>query len=151
MRVSNHLLDIKDLSVSFYTEAGRVSAVEHVSFTLKPNETLGIVGESGCGKSVTSLSMLRLIPQPPGRIESGSAVFDGRNLLTMSEKDILEVRGDEISMIFQEPMTSLNPVFTIGFQISEVLRLHRGLSKEKARQEAVEQLRRVGYPIRSGL
>jgi len=140
--MSDHLLEIKDLSVSFYTEAGRVSAVEHVGFSLRPNETLGIVGESGCGKSVTSLSMLRLIPQPPGRIESGKAVFDGRDLLVMSEKDILEVRGNEISMIFQEPMTSLNPVFTVGYQISEVLRLHRGLSKEKAHQEAVEQLRR---------
>ncbi|MCL1855614.1 MAG: ABC transporter ATP-binding protein [Clostridia bacterium] len=144
--MKDRLLELNDLSVSFYTEAGRVSAVEHVSFSLGPNETLGIVGESGCGKSVTSLSMLRLIPQPPGRIETGSALFDGRDLLTMSEKDILEVRGNEISMIFQEPMTSLNPVFTVGYQISEVLRLHRGLGKEKAHQEAIRQLRRVGVP-----
>ena len=144
--MSGYLLEIKDLSVSFYTEAGRVSAVEGVSFSLKPNETLGIVGESGCGKSVTSLSMLRLIPQPPGRIESGSALFNGRDLLAMREKDILEVRGNEISMIFQEPMTSLNPVFTVGYQIGEVLRLHRGMAPEKARQEAIGQLRSVGVP-----
>lgn len=144
--MSEFLLDLKGLSVSFYTEAGRVSAVENVSFSLKPNETLGIVGESGCGKSVTSMSMLKLIAMPPGRIESGSAMFDGRDLLTMTSEEIRKVRGNEISMIFQEPMTSLNPVFTVGYQLSEVLMLHKGLDKNQSHEAAIEQLRLVGIP-----
>jgi oligopeptide/dipeptide ABC transporter ATP-binding protein len=144
--MSKNLLTVDSLSVSFYTEAGRVSAVENVGFELKENETLGIVGESGCGKSVTSMSMLGLIPMPPGRIESGSAVFDGRDLIAMNAEQRRRVRGNEISMIFQEPMTSLNPVFTVGRQLGEVFTLHRGVSKRDAHAASVEQLRAVGIP-----
>ncbi|MEA4897378.1 MAG: ABC transporter ATP-binding protein [Christensenellaceae bacterium] len=144
--MNKNLLAVDSLSVSFYTEAGRVSAVENVSFELKANETLGIVGESGCGKSVTSMSMLGLIPMPPGKIESGSAVFDGRDLIAMNAEQRRKVRGNEISMIFQEPMTSLNPVFTVGRQLGEVFTLHRGMDKKAAHAASVEQLRSVGIP-----
>jgi len=144
--MDHNLLEVKNLSVSFYTEAGRVSAVENVSFSVKPDETLGIVGESGCGKSVTSMSMLRLIPMPPGKIESGSAIFEGNDLVGMDDESLRRIRGNEISMIFQEPMTSLNPVFTVGYQLGEVFMLHRGMDKATAEAAAIEQLRTVGIP-----
>src|SRR6188508_2283435 len=121
------ILDIADLRTWFFTRDGVVRAVDGISFEVLPGETLAIVGESGCGKSVTSLSILRLIASPPGRIVSGRIVFAGRDLLTLTEREMRDVRGNEISMIFQEPMTSLNPVLTIGGQIAEAMVLHRGL------------------------
>lgn len=144
--MSEKLLEVDALKVSFYTEAGRVAAVEDVSFDLRENETLGIVGESGCGKSVSCMSLLRLIPQPPGKIESGRALFEGKDLLAMNDAEMRAVRGNQISMIFQEPMTSLNPVFTVGFQLGEVFQLHRGMDKRQAKTASVEQLRLVGIP-----
>ena len=144
--MSDVLLHVKDLKTSFYTESGVVRALDGISFDVFKGETLGIVGESGCGKSVTSMSILRLIPQPPGKIEAGVAVFNGIDLLKISDEEMRKIRGNEISMIFQEPMTSLNPVFTIGFQISEVLRLHSGLTKKECEPETIKLLKRVGIP-----
>ncbi len=141
-----NLLEVRDLRTYFYTEEGVGKAVDGVSFELRRGETLGLVGESGCGKSVSALSVMRLIPQPPGRIESGQVLFGGRDLLTLSEEEMCQVRGDEIAMIFQEPMTSLNPVLTCGFQIAESVILHQGVSKGEARNRAVEMLRLVGIP-----
>ena len=126
------LLQVADLRTYFHTDEGTAKAVDGVAFALAEQETLGIVGESGCGKSVTALSILRLIPDPPGRVESGSVGFQGRDLLELSEKEMRRIRGNEIAMIFQEPMTSLNPVYTVGEQISEVLRLHRGMTRSEA-------------------
>ncbi len=140
------LLDVRGLKTYFFTRDGVVRAVDGISFSVLRGETLAIVGESGCGKSVTSLSILRLIVSPPGRTIEGSVVFEGRDLLGLSEAEMRKVRGDAISMIFQEPMTSLNPVLTIGHQIAEVLILHRGLSSEDAMQSAVEMLRLVKIP-----
>lgn len=140
------LLRVDNLSVAFYTDAGAALAVDRVSFAVYAGETLAVVGESGCGKSVTALSLLRLIPDPPGRITSGSIVFDGDNLLELPEAAMRAIRGNDISMIFQEPMTALNPVFRVGAQISAVLRVHRQLSAEEARTETIELLRRVGIP-----
>ena len=140
------LLDVRGLKTYFFTRDGVVRAVDGVSFSVVRGETLAIVGESGCGKSVTSLSILRLIASPPGRTVEGSVVFEGRDLLKLSETEMREVRGDAISMIFQEPMTSLNPVLTIGRQIAEVLILHRGLSREEAMRSAIEMLRLVKIP-----
>ena len=140
------ILEVDDLRVHFYTRDGIVRAVEGVSFTLHRGETLGIVGESGCGKSVTAMSMLQLLPQPPAKIESGTVLFEGRDLLTLSDRKIRAVRGNEISMIFQEPMTSLNPVLTIGLQITESIVLHQGLSKKAANQRAAEMLELVRIP-----
>ena len=137
------LLEVRDLKTYFFTRDGVVRAVDGVSFSVPAGQTLAIVGESGCGKSVTSLSILRLIASPPGRIVSGSIAFQGRDLLGLSEREMRAVRGNEISMIFQEPMSSLNPVLTIGRQIAEALELHRGLSAREAAKRAVEMLRRV--------
>ena len=140
------LLQVEDLRTYFHTDEGTARAVDGVSFAVRPQDTLGIVGESGCGKSVTALSILRLIPDPPGRIESGRILFQGHDLLELTEKEMRKIRGNEIAMIFQEPMTSLNPVYTVGNQIGEVLRLHRGVSKNEARDRSIEMLRRVRMP-----
>jgi oligopeptide/dipeptide ABC transporter ATP-binding protein len=138
------ILSVEGLSVAFRTERGAVRAVDDVSFSIFPGETLGIVGESGCGKSVTALSILRLLPTPPAQIENGSLRFGGRDLRTLSERELEAVRGDEIAMVFQEPMTSLNPVHTVGAQIVEAIRLHRPDSRREARARAISLLERVG-------
>lgn len=140
------LLEVRDLSVSFHLMEGRVAAVSQVNLVLYPGEVLGVVGESGCGKSVTARSILRIIPTPPGDIQGGQVLFEGRDLLACSEKEMEQVRGGRISMIFQEPMTSLNPAYTVGDQIAEVLRFHRGQRKRQALSGAVEMLRRVEIP-----
>jgi peptide/nickel transport system ATP-binding protein len=145
-RPSGALLEIDSLRTWFFTRDGVVRAVDGVSFHIMPGETLAIVGESGCGKSVTALSILRLVPSPPGRIVDGSIRFAGRNLLSLTEAQMRQVRGNDISMIFQEPMTSLNPVLTIGRQIAETLRLHQGLGKQVALERAVAMLRLVHIP-----
>ena len=142
----NPLLDVRSLSTYFFTEDGVVRAVEQVSFEIRAGEILSLVGESGCGKSVTGLSILKLISTPPGRIVSGEILFDGRNLLQLEEKEMERVRGNDISMIFQEPMTSLNPVFTIGNQIMEAITLHQGVDGTEARRRTVEMLDRVQIP-----
>ena len=138
------LLEVQNLDVAFDTERGQVRPVRDVSVSIYPGQTVALVGESGCGKSVTSLSMLRLIPQPPGRILGGKVLLNGRDLLKVSEKEMRSVRGREIAMIFQEPMTSLNPVYTIGDQIMEAITLHQGVSSRQARDIAEESLREVG-------
>ncbi len=142
----NDLLQVSGLGTWFYTRQGIVKAVDDVEFTVAAGETLAIVGESGCGKSMTALSLMRLIPEPPGRIVAGSVKLAGRDLLTLSEKEMRGVRGNDISMIFQEPMTSLNPVMTIGKQISEALILHRDMNKAAAMKRAIEMLDLVKIP-----
>ena len=144
--MADPLLSVRDLRTYFYTDGGVAKAVDGVSFAIGAGETVGLVGESGCGKSVTALSLLRLI-RPPGRIESGSAIdFDGANLVSIDEKSMRAIRGARIAMVFQEPMTALNPVFTVGDQIAEVVRVHNGGSKQEARQRAIEMLETVGIP-----
>ena len=138
------LLQVKDLSIDFHTAEGVVHAVNHLSFDLYPGETLGIVGESGSGKSVSSLAVMRLIPDPPGKIVSGEILFHGKDLLKCSEKEMLKIRGNLISMIFQEPMTSLNPILTCGSQIAESLMLHKGMKKKEAMKAAEQLMRDVG-------
>jgi peptide/nickel transport system ATP-binding protein len=140
------LLSVRDLVTTFRARDATVRAVDGVSFDVPEGASVGLVGESGCGKSVTSLSILRLVPDPPGRIESGAILFRGRDLLALPEREMRAVRGDQISMIFQEPMTSLNPVYTVGSQIVEAIRLHRKVSRRAAHERAVEMLRLVGVP-----
>jgi oligopeptide/dipeptide ABC transporter ATP-binding protein len=141
----SHLLEVRNLQTHFPTRAGLVRAVNGVSFHLDRGELLGLVGESGCGKSITALSIMRLIA-PPGKIVGGEIVFDGKNLLQLSEAEMRQMRGDDIAMIFQDPMTSLNPVFTVGEQIAEALRLHRKLSRKDARLGAINAMREVSIP-----
>ncbi len=140
------LLEIHELVTEFDTEQGVVRAVDHVSFEIPRGGTLGVVGESGCGKSVTALSIMRLIPMPPGRIMGGPINYEGQNLLEKTDKEMQKIRGNQISMIFQEPMTSLNPVFTTGDQVAEAVRLHQGKNRREARQVAVEMFKLVGIP-----
>jgi len=140
------LLRVRNLETHFSTHEGTVKAVNRISFTINKGQTLGLVGESGCGKSVTALSIMRLVPSPPGKIVSGEISFEGQDLLELDEKEMRKIRGKKISMIFQEPMTSLDPVFTIGHEIVESIQLHQGLGKEEARQKAIEALKIVGMP-----
>ncbi|MDK2823478.1 MAG: peptide/nickel transport system ATP-binding protein [Clostridia bacterium] len=140
------ILEVKDLKTHFFTEAGTVKAVDGVSFQLKKGETLGIVGESGSGKSITAMSIMRLIPSPPGRIVGGEIIFKDRDLTKTPEKELQKIRGNEIAMIFQDPMTSLNPVLKIGEQIAEAIIFHQGLSKKEAWRKAVKMLEKVGIP-----
>jgi oligopeptide transport system ATP-binding protein len=140
------LLEVKGLKTRFFTQDGVVQAVNGVSYVLGEGEALGIVGESGCGKSVSVLSIMRLIPDPPGKIVGGEVMFEGRDLLKMTPDEVRDIRGNKIAMIFQDPMTSLNPVLTIGRQVSEALELHLGMDKKEARRRTVELLETVGIP-----
>jgi oligopeptide transport system ATP-binding protein len=140
------LLDVKNLKTQFFTQDGVVRAVDDVSFHIMPGETLGIVGESGCGKSITAMSLMRLIPSPPGRIVAGSINFEGEDILSMSDEEMRSIRGNKIAMIFQDPMTSLNPVLSIARQIGETLELHMGMSRSQSRRRAIELLQMVGIP-----
>ena len=141
---SDLLLDVQDLRTYFHTMDGVVKAVDGVSFQIRRGETLGVVGESGCGKSVTALSIMRLLDMPPAEIATGEIFFEGRDLLTLSDEEMRNVRGNDIAMIFQEPMTSLNPVFTVGNQIEEAIKLHQKVNDREARERAIESLRLVG-------
>jgi len=145
-RAATALLEVDNLQTHFFTADGVVRAVDGVSYSVRAGETLGVVGESGCGKSVTALSILRLVANPPGRIVGGQIRFDGKNLLDLSEPAMEEIRGNDISMIFQEPMTSLNPLLTVGRQIAEAIALHQGLGTKESMDRAVEMLRRVHMP-----
>ena len=140
------LLQVKDLRTQFFTEEGVVKAVDGVSWDILPGEILGLVGESGCGKSVSALSVLRLIPHPPGKIVGGEIFFEGEDMLKMDEDEVRHIRGNKIGMIFQEPMTSLNPVLTIGRQLTETLELHLKMDKKAAVSRAIELLETVGIP-----
>jgi oligopeptide/dipeptide ABC transporter ATP-binding protein len=140
------LLRVEDLKTHFFTHEGVIKAVDGVSFTINKGETLGLVGESGCGKSVTALSIMRLVQSPPGKIVGGKIFFEGTNLLDLKEKEMRNIRGCKISMIFQEPMTSLDPMFTIGSEIMEVLKLHQNLKKDEAKKKALESLYKVRFP-----
>jgi len=142
----NDLLVIKDLKTYFFTHEGIIKAVDGINLKIKKGGTLGLVGESGCGKSVTALSIMRLISYPPGKIVGGEIFFEGNNLVKFNEKEMRKIRGKKISMIFQEPMTSLDPMFTIGEEIAEAVKLHQGLNKDEARKKAIESLRIVGMP-----
>ena len=140
------LMKVSGLATQFFTEDGIVKAVDGIEYDLEEGETLGLVGESGCGKSVSALSVLRLIPNPPGRIVGGEVMFEGQDLLKLSEEDMRHIRGNRISMVFQEPMTSLNPILTIGRQITEPLELHMGMTQQQAEDRAIELLGLVGIP-----
>lgn len=144
--MQERLLDVLNLSTNFHTDDGVVCAVNNLSFQVNKGESVCIVGESGCGKSVTSMSIMRLLKSPPAEI-TGQIQFEGKDLLKLSDDEMCRIRGNEIAMIFQEPMTALNPLFTCGYQISEVLRMHQGLDKRAARRQAVELMRMVGIPI----
>ncbi|MBU6996859.1 MAG: ABC transporter ATP-binding protein [Theionarchaea archaeon] len=144
--MADNLLEIKGLKTYFYTEDGIVRALEGIDLHIEQGETLGLVGESGCGKTVTALSVLRLVPDPPGKIIEGEILFEGVNLLALSESDMRQIRGNDISMIFQDPQSALNPVFTVDNQLREVIELHQGLDKKEARQKAIEMLDLVGIP-----
>jgi oligopeptide transport system ATP-binding protein len=143
---NNTLLSVRDLKTYFRTEDGVVKAVDGVSFDLKKGETLGIVGESGSGKSVTNLSIVRLIPRPPGEVAGGEVIFEGRDLLKLSESDLRDIRGGQIAMIFQDPMTSLNPFMRVSTQLMEITRLHLGYTKKQAYEHAIRMLELVGIP-----
>lgn len=145
--MSNRLLEVKDLRTCFYTTDGVVPAVDGISFDVYKKETVGMVGESGCGKSISCLSILRLIPSPPGKIVSGEILFNDQDLLTLPDNQMRKIRGNKISMIFQEPMTSLNPVLTIGKQLGETIELHQGLKKKEALEKSIEALRLVGISL----
>jgi len=140
------VLQIRDLRTSIFTLSGVVKAVDGISFDLAPGETLGLVGESGCGKSVTALSIMKILPEPAGRIAGGSILFRGKELTTLPEKEMEKIRGEKIAMVYQEPMTALNPAFTIGDQLGEVFRFHQGLSKREAIDRAADLLQQVGIP-----
>ena len=140
------LLEVKDLATYFYTMEGVVKAVDGVSYDIEAGETLGLVGESGCGKSVSALSIMGLIPWPPGRVINGEVLFDGEDLLKMKGSEMRAIRGNDIAMVFQEPMTSLNPVLTIGRQLTETMELHLNLDKQGAKERAIELIRMVGIP-----
>src|SRR6266403_3155317 len=140
-----HLLEVRNLHTYFHTREGLVCAVDGVSFYLDRGELLGLVGESGCGKSITALSIMRLVA-PPGKIVCGEIIFDGNDLLKLPEADMRQIRGDDIAMIFQDPMTSLNPVFKVGEQIAEAMRLHRKMSRRAARAAAIEAMQEVSIP-----
>jgi oligopeptide transport system ATP-binding protein len=144
--VAEPLLQVKDLHTQFFTEEGVVNAVDGVNYDVQPGEILGLVGESGCGKTVSALSILRLIPNPPGKIVGGEIIFEGEDILKMDEEEVRHIRGNKIGMIFQEPMTSLNPVLTIGRQLTETLELHLKMDKGAATQRAIELLEMVGIP-----
>ena len=140
------ILNVEGLQTYFKTDAGILKAVDGVSFVVHEGETVGLVGESGCGKSVTNLSIMRLVPSPPGKTVGGKVIFDGKDILQMSEKELRNIRGNKISMIFQDPMTSLNPFLKISTQMIETIRLHQDVTKKEAREKAVEMLRLVGIP-----
>ncbi len=143
---NNHLLDIQNLKTYFSVRGQTAKAVDDISLTIQPGQTLGLVGESGCGKSVTAHSIIQLIPHPPGKIVGGKIFFEGDNLLDYSEARMRKIRGNRISMIFQEPMTSLNPVFSVGDQVAEVIRLHQGLSRKDTQKRVIEMFQLVGIP-----
>jgi peptide/nickel transport system ATP-binding protein len=141
------ILEVKDLQTSFFTDDGVIPSVDYVDFHVREGEILGIVGESGCGKSVTSLSIMGLVPSPPGKITNGQILFRGKDLTKFTEKEMRNVRGNDVAMIFQEPMTSLNPLFTIGNQLIEAITLHKkDWSKKQAKARAIEMLKLVGLP-----
>ncbi|MCR3759651.1 ABC transporter ATP-binding protein [Clostridium felsineum] len=144
--MSEELLKVNKLKTYFYTSDGIVKAVDDVSFEVREKETLAIVGESGCGKSITAMSIMRLVESPPGKIEGGEIIFKGKDILKMSKNEIRDIRGNKISLIFQEPMTSLNPVFTVGKQIEEAIILHKKLDKKKAKEETIKMLTMVRIP-----
>ena len=147
MNENKELLEVKNLGITFFTDRGALPAVQEVNFKVHQGETLGVVGESGCGKSMTALSLMQLIPSPPGKITSGEIIYKGENLLGKSKSQIHDIRGKEISMIFQEPMTSLNPVVTVGKQIMEAILTHENISKEDAKARALEMIKLVGIPM----
>ncbi|MFD1779541.1 ABC transporter ATP-binding protein [Fredinandcohnia salidurans] len=140
------IIEVKGLRTSFFTDEGEIPAVDNIDFHIKEGEILGVVGESGCGKSVTSLSIMGLVPNPPGKVVGGEIIFNGENIIHYSEKKMRQIRGNEIAMIFQEPMTSLNPLFTIGNQMIEGIKIHMKWDKKKSRLKAIEIMKRVGLP-----
>ncbi|RSK27182.1 ABC transporter ATP-binding protein [Bacillus sp. HMF5848] len=144
--MSEEVLKVNDLTVTISDDGDEFSVVHHISFSVKAGETLGIVGESGCGKSMTSLAIMRLLPEPPAKIKTGEIIYKGENLLSLSKRKMRDIRGNQISMIFQEPMTSLNPVMTIGKQLNEVILLHNHMTKKQAKERAIEMLKMVGIP-----
>jgi len=144
--MSSPLLEVRNLETTLFLQGGSARVVDKVSFDVQPGETLALVGESGCGKTMTAYSIMRLVPDPPGKIVGGTILFQGQNLLGFSEKEMRAVRGNRIAMVFQEPLSSLNPVFRIGYQVSEVLRVHRGMKKKAALEKSVALLHDVGIP-----
>src|SRR5436305_8242452 len=144
--MSEYLLQVEELKTYFKVKAGKVRAVDGVSFAIKPGEKLGVVGESGCGKSVTALSIMRLLPQPPGEIAGGSVIFEDQDLLDLPESALRKIRGGKIGMIFQDPMTCLNPTMTVGKQIGEALRIHLKLSEKESKKRAISLLEKFGIP-----